>query len=545
MSTVSASGTLYLRDSGGLQTSTDNATWTPQTLPLTIINTDALNTTLVVLFTTAITFTTSVSYIECGSKSIQFGSTSLNAGGTPALITIANVSNYPGLIKNGGSLSAGNSDVSVCNLRVVATGTTTLDSGQGWIGHGYFGAQVSGIQVVNCRSEGPISGSSGGIVGAFAASGGTMMIRGCSSSGTIGAGGGGIAGDSAGDAGTLDIQTSYSEGSIGGSGGGLVGTNAGVNSGTVRVAGCFSLGSIAASGGGLVGDKGNATVGESYSTGAIGAGGGGIFGTNAGGTASNCYTTGTIATGAGGIFGGTYGGSTATNCYTSGTRTGADGGIYAGSATDGASNFSEAANGNSGTWSSVNAQATLSGTASVVGTVWTADQVSSPYKLSTLGFSPYSLANIVTPGYTLRRTVAQTLAAGASTSGEVISALTHSILLITATNPGTITINAATGVITTSSATPAGIYTVYVLSTSGSTYSITTFAVTVTTNGGGGGVTATAVPIGFKRLAYDQFESLVFGNRLVLERLSNVNVRFNSYADYAKYRIARSTISTK
>ena len=550
MSSISASGTLFLRQVGAqLQTSGDQAVWTPQTTPLTITNSDALNTTLVVLFTGTITFTGAIEYIICGSTgNIQFGSTELAAGGVPVPITVANVSNYPGLIQNGTSGSSGANSIRVCNLRVVATGTSTLDTGAGWIGQTYFGNGASANRILNCRSEGPISGSSGGIVGSFAGTNsGSVTLLGCSSSGTIAAGGGGLVGDSAADtSGTVEVSRSYTTGAIGSNAGGIVGTNAGSNGGTVRISTCYTLGStIASNGGGIVGDKGSAIVGECSSVGSIGPSAGGVFGTNAGGTASNCYTTGTIATGAGGIFGGTYGGSTATNCYTSGSIAGPNGGIYAGSGTDGASNFSEAANGNSGSWSTTNALATLQNAAAVVGTVWTNYQASTPYRLTNIGFTPYSLTNIVTPAYTLQQTSTQSVVAGQSSSVSVNSALTHSVLLITASDPGTITINASTGALAVGSTTPVGSYTVYVMSTSGTSYLISTLALTVTANGGGGGVTATAVPIGFKRIAYDQFESLVIGNRLVLERLSNVNVRFNSYADYTKYRIARSTITTK
>lgn len=551
MSTVSATGTIFLRQVGAqLQTSSDQAVWSPQSTPLKFINTAPLTTTLVVLFTGTITLGATTEHLIAGSDNIQFGSTSLAAGGTPVTVTIANVPNYPGLIFNGDSGNPGFNSIRVCNVRVVATGTSTLDTGGGWIGQSYFANGASANRIVNCRSEGPISGTSGGIVGSYAATqSGSLTLIGCSSSGAIAAGGGGIVGSSAADtSGTVDVSRSYTTGTIGSDAGGIVGTDAGSASGTVRVSACYTLGAtIDSDGGGIVGSKANSVVvGECSSTGSIGPSAGGIFGSQStNSTASNCYTTGSISATGGGIYGASYGSSVANRCYTSGFLNGSTGGIFAGSGTDGVSNFSEATHGNTWTWSTTNATATLQGTAAVVGTVWVNYQTATPFRLTNIGFTPYSLTNIVTPAYTLQQTSTQSVAVGQSSSSAVVSALTHALLLITATDPGTITINTSTGALAVGSTTPVGSYTVYVMSTSGTSYLISTIALTVTSGGGGGGVSVNAVPLGFKRLQYDQFNELLFGNRLVLERLSNVNLRFNSYADFVKYRIARSTISTK
>jgi len=110
---------------------------------------------------------------------------------------------------------------------------------------------------------------------------------------------------------------------------------------------------------------------------------------------SNCYSYGAIGTLSGGIFGvGITGSASASNCYTSGTGT--TGGIYSNSGNDnilGAVNYSECNNGNSGTWSDVNANSALTGyppSGRLLGDSWSHTTDDTPYKLARFGLSPYT-----------------------------------------------------------------------------------------------------------------------------------------------------------
>ena len=149
----------------------------------------------------------------------------------------------------------------------------------------------------------------------------------------------------------------------------FLGTTCG-SGGVATVTNCYSTGAITG-GGGIFGEQGGAggtaSATNCYSTGVIN-NGGGIFGVYAAAegsaTAVNCFSTGAMINNSGGIYSANGDGATAYNCYSSGSIDGTSNGIWAGFANDnqnGENNYSEAAHGNSGSWSTTNAAAYLTG----------------------------------------------------------------------------------------------------------------------------------------------------------------------------------------
>jgi len=137
MSSITGSGTLSLRDNGGtVEYNLNNTSWSAVSAwPIIIVN-DGINT-LKVLFTTDITLTTSSQYFICGSDSIQFGDTVLNADGSRPIIAINGVGSYPGLIQNGTDVTNGYTNISIYNLNIVSLTSSLLNNG-GWIGQTRF-----------------------------------------------------------------------------------------------------------------------------------------------------------------------------------------------------------------------------------------------------------------------------------------------------------------------------------------------------------------------------------------------------------------------
>jgi hypothetical protein len=166
--TVNVSGgLLYIRQNASVvEFSTNASSWSTINFPMTINNTNTGAGVAQVLFTTDITLTSAISYFICGSGSIQFGSRTLKTDGSRPLITIDFSGNYSGIIRNGSSVATGMNNISVVNLRVVATVGVTLNNG-GWIGQDYFGKGASSNNIVNCSSESPIASSCGGIAGSY------------------------------------------------------------------------------------------------------------------------------------------------------------------------------------------------------------------------------------------------------------------------------------------------------------------------------------------------------------------------------------------
>lgn len=472
--TIQANGAteiIYIRYDAGSGTTykINNGSYNGFSLPLTIENTNTAFR-LQVLFETDIVLFTDIWYIICGSDNIQFGSTSLKNDGTRPIINIDGVNTYPGLIRNGISGGDGFDNVYVFNLEVRATGSTLASDG-GWIGQSYFGRGASNNFVVNCSSDGPIIDGGGGILGGRSGSiNGILYIIGCSSSGNSGQYSGGIIGFYAGEGGgAVTCENCWSTGSIGQDSGGIFGYAAG-NFGFVRADNCYSQGPIG------------------------GPDAGGIYGSAAGyaGTAEaeNCYSQGPINTGAGGIYGSSAasnGGATfATNCYSFESPATSGNGIYSGGTAPGR-NESSCYSAN-GSWSDLNANSNLTGTPNpVVGITWVSTGIDTPYELNNMGYTPYTIQNIVFQGVggtpILNKLYDQTISTGESSLPAIRPGYSYNKLKISggdSSSYGTITINNNTGVISTTSSTTPGTYIIIIRNTG--SYNITTFSLSVIQN---------------------------------------------------------------
>lgn len=502
-------GNQYFRQIGSLiEVSLDNINWFPVTgWPISVIHPDPLSQKYIQnIFTTDITLTQDNQYFICEDEYIQFGQISLNPDGTRPTIKIENVPNYPGLIKNGDNATvSGKNNITVVNINIISIGSTTLAINGGWIGQSYYSKAALNNWIINCSSNGALNQSSGGIIGSNAAvNGGNLSIIGCTSSGdqTISQGGGIISNAAAFNGGTVTIKDCSSSGLIRSQGGGIVGQGCH----TVTVINCYSTGDISTGGGGIFGSgagsnnvspKAPATAINCYSTGNI-LGGGGIFGglRQIGGDyaiAINCYSTGVISIGGGGIFGQYYNlnNTSATNCYTSGIISGSNSsGIFAGPTNDdnppgyGTNNYSEAANGNSGIWNFTNASSTLTGSPSITnpsGTTWIYTDLSLPFNLRNIGFSPYSINNII-GSYLFNNSSNQEIIQGESSISSILPAgYTYSIISINNANKSeypSIIMNTTTGQISTTSDTVLGTYTI-ILRNSINPYAITELILSV------------------------------------------------------------------
>ncbi len=593
MSTITANQspndnqTIYIQYSGGnVQYKIDSGAWTTISTvaadgkwPVTISNSSSTNATLQVIFTTDITLGISTgattNYFIAGSDNIQFGSASLNADGSRPTITIPDTPGFLGLIRNGTSGTNGKTNVTIYNLIVSSSGTTTLGTAAGWVAQAYFGRGTTDNLIVNCRSTGAIASGGGGICGQQVASNsGSLTVRGCSSSGATTAGAGGIfATPNANSSGTtITAEYCWSSGTMGTNCGGIFGNGCGTGGGTANATNCYSTGALSNPNcGGIFGiycgtNTGSATATNCYSTGAISGGStvsnycGGIFGTGAGGvgvgasngsaTASNCFSTGTISASRGGIFAVSYSATTAfaTNCYTSGSTAGgtADG-IYAGSSSDnpsglGTNNYAEGNHSNGG-WDDTNVTLTGKPSSTPYGTTWSQPNgANTAYVLSKSAYSPYTTS--------LGYTSSDTVAIGSSSDVGLTSGYTYSILEIdgsTASTYPTITINASTGALSTTALTDLAVYTVVIYSTQSISYAITTYTLTVTeipvvsqtttTTTNSCCVTETAI----KDLPYEIITNVRTGNVLLSEYNVNPQMKFNSYADYAKFKMAQNS----
>jgi hypothetical protein len=448
-------------------------------LPVTILNTNP-SFTLKVLFENNLTLQANIFYFICGSANIQFGSESLNVDGLKTIITIDNVSDYPGFIRNGTNGGNGFNNIYVYNLEVNSINGSTLITDGGWIGQSYFGNQAQNNFIINCSSNGPIIDGGGGIVGGYAGQGdnvnensSSLYIIGCSSSGASATYSGGIVGFFAGrNGGSVVCQSCWSTGSIGPQSGGIFGyqaANGDSYPGFVKAIKCYSLGNISGNdAGGIFGQ---------------------LAGTSAQTVAEACYSQGTIGTNAGGIYGSgaaTDGGTTyATNCYSWGTVTLGNGIYSGGTGTISGPRYENncyAANNN---WSDATAKSQLMGTPNpVVGTTWVATSPDYPYELNNMGYTPYTTTNIVFEGVgetpILKQSYTQTISAGGLSKEANREGYSYDILKISGGDPssyGTITMNDNTGKISTTSSTAPGTYTI-VLRNTGS-YNITQFILNV------------------------------------------------------------------
>jgi hypothetical protein len=465
----------YINDPGGLGIGVfykiNNGAYNSYSLPVTITNTNT-SATLKVLFENDIILNSDIWYFICGSNNIQFGSTSLNSNGTKTVITIDSVSNYPGFIQNGRDFRFGFSDIYVFNLQVSAINGSTQPSDAGWIGQSYFGKASTNNYIVNCSSNGNIIDGGGGIIGGYSGSesGASLYITGCSSSGNLQNYSGGIIGFFTGrNGGEVICESCWSTGVIGVQAGGIIGYKAANNNGYVKAINCYSMGRLDTLAGGIFGE---------------GAGDGGVT------DATNCYCQGNISdfVYSGGIYGnlaGENGGScVATNCYSIEPETDNNGIFSQGS--NGTTRIQincYAANGN---WSNATANSNLTGTPDpIVGITWISSTGLSdyPYELYNMGYSPYTIANIIFEAGSapiLNKSYSQTITAGKSSIAAIRPTYSYDILKKSGGDQlsyNTITMNASTGVISTTNSTIPGIYTITLRNTG--SYNITTFNLTV------------------------------------------------------------------
>ncbi len=452
----------------------NNNLWSDFVFPVAIQNTniDPTNNILKIIFTTDITLYNFFDYFICSSDGIQFGSESLNSDGSRPKINIEDVNSYPGLIFNGNSSTNGFNNIYIFNLEIYDTGVgnTYLSDEAGWFGQDYFGKSALNNYIVNCYSRGSIPENGGGIIGGNACDGsvgpGSLYIIGCSSSGNMGPLSGGIIGFNAGQNGSsVTCQSCWSTGVIGTNGGGIFGAFPGISEGLTNAINCYSTGIIGTNAGGIYGAFAGEYAGDNnatgcYSRGNIGTDGGGIYGSDAGvgsGTciATNCYSNGSIATTGNGIFGTTGATVFTNNCYSS-----------------------------NGSWSSSSANLNLTGvpSSSVIGTTWVATATNQPYELLNIGYTPYSINNILTTTTPiLNRTYSSTIKQGKSSTSGIISGLSYQILDKSGGNSSsysTISINSSTGQISTKSSTKTGTYTLYIRNTG--SYNITEYTLIVT-----------------------------------------------------------------
>lgn len=286
---------IYLRQNGSnFEYLIPGSEWDSSLLP-TITNVGG--GTVTVHLVGDFTITNANSYLIIGSDNIVIQGETGKEG--PTIITVDGVTNYPGFIQNGSIGSPGYNNITISNVFVNAV-DSTLASGGGWIAQEYFSTDATNNVINNCGSNGPISGSSGGVVGA--------------------------------------------------------------HSDNINISNCFTTGNIAISAGGIVGAYSDSVVvQDSHTSGVIGPAAGGIFGTaSLDSVAQNTYTTGLINGGSGGIFSELHDNPTVVNSYTSGTDIGNGDGILAGSSSDGVNNYSELNNSGSG-WSDRNASSVLTG----------------------------------------------------------------------------------------------------------------------------------------------------------------------------------------
>ena len=393
---------ILIQQSGlNIQYSIDSGTnWIDITFPCTVSSVTQA-TSCNIIFTTDLI----ISSTQGVSGYFIIGSNNINIDAQNYTVTVIDLINYPGLIYNGTDTISGYTDILIENIGIISSGTTTLESYQGWLCQKYFGNRISNgtITISKCYSSGIIGQFGGGIFGVGAipnSSGVSVIVSKCYSSGIIGQFGGGIFGDTFGQN-SLDI--------------------------IITVTNCYSTGIISVFGGGIFGRymgynmKGEIITTNCYSTGSIGSNGGGIFAFLAGGfaqtstiiSAENCYSTGIIGSDAGGIYGDSVGFNAsnitiiAKNCYTIGTITTIGNGIYGSNNIIGITTDCLASGNN--TWNSSDAEIYLiPNSAWVEGTItpWLLSaynaELYNPSTINIYNGSGSSSAGLFTPGYTYK-----------------------------------------------------------------------------------------------------------------------------------------------
>lgn len=492
--------TIYIQQGDGIQYSINQDEWFSLTWPLFITN-SVPTSTLKVLFLTDVSVYNTDGYIQINSNGIQIGDSSLKTNGTRTNITVDEVADYSGFVRNSG----GYSNISIYNLNVDTNGGSTLSSYCGWVGGVNYGMDGTGNYIIGCSSTGLIPIGGGGIVGAGGGciDGGEsadLTILGCYSTGLIEANGGGIAGVEAGSyGGSITIIGCCSSGGISEGGGGIVGQAAATVNGTCIIQKCYSLGAIYDNAGGICGQDAAATSGtvtveacfNSQLGGATGSGS--ILGLNSAGTITNCYTPGAT------LYGTTEGTVTTTNCYIA-----------------------------DGEWSDADANAALAN----VSTVWFNFQANETYYLRNFGYTPYSLGNIVNNA--LVNTYTQSIVAGGSSIAGVFPEESTEFILLSGGDPS-ITIDSVTGVISTTESTPSGRYVLQLVGIIYPLFIQTTFTLIIP------GPPTGSLETKGKEYNNTTYTTVQEGQRFVIERIERPNLRFNSFADYNKYLMARAS----
>ena len=253
---ASAHGNLYISqfEDGTMKYSSDknnNLSWMPILMfPVIIVNTTTDTTTnpiLTVYFEKNLTITNDYLNINTSSKYFICGSEYITFDGKFNDVTIIDVNNHPGLIQNGTGDSVGYSNITVKNININSSGTSSLAEHTGWICQSYFGSQSINNKIENCSNSCDINVvGGGGICGSVLASNsGNCEITNCYNEGVVsGYGAGGICGSSAGSYGfcTLtncynigDLSDEYTSGICGGSAGGVY------NIGSCTLTNCYTL----------------------------------------------------------------------------------------------------------------------------------------------------------------------------------------------------------------------------------------------------------------------------------------------------------------
>ena len=283
---------------------------------------------------TVITFSENVTLSTDANKYFIIGSNYVTIDGTNKTITIADIPDYIGLIKNGGSVDTepGKSNVTVTRINMASSGTSSLLPNNGaWLCQSGYGCASYANRISYCTASSILS-LGGSIIGQYVGCyGGNIFISNCSNSGT-----GGICSDGPGlNNGTVTISNCFNTGPVIDSTGGICGDSAGQNNGNVIINNCYNTGVITGSQSGgicssFIGrNNGVVTISNCYNTGSIsGNYSGGIIGISTGlnngtVTISNCYNTGSIMTSSGGGICASYLGRncnqcTITNCYSTG-----------------------------------------------------------------------------------------------------------------------------------------------------------------------------------------------------------------------------------
>jgi hypothetical protein len=404
---------IYIRQyENDLQFSSDLDTWFNISWPFDFF-------TYNVEFITNITLTDITQYFICVQENMQFGLTTLNLDGSRPIITISGIIDYPGLVQNGTTENNGFNNIRIFNLEINVKNSTLVSDG-GWFGQTYFCKNALDNYVINCSSNGQINDRGGGIIGSYSCNGNGVDFNSA----------------------TLYLIGCCSKGNIGEYAGGIIGNNVALNGGKLLCDQCWQeFGEIGNSAGGIVGSSaangiifgGNVTITKCYSKGNIfGENAGGIIGENAGFNSNiiieKCYSQGNISgPNSGGIYGynpADSGGITiAENCYSSGSLlSGLSNGIFSGGISEGRYDINCYVADISG-WNNTDANNFLSGTPNpFVGTIWVSYELNQPYELNNMGYTPYTIENILISEdtYELNKLYNQTIIAGESTISGII-----------------------------------------------------------------------------------------------------------------------------